>query len=192
MSHVFNYDIPRDTESYVHRIGRTGRAGRSGTAILFVSPREKRLLQAIEKMTKQKIDELELPSRIDVTEKRIKRFKNQVGMILKGQDLSMYERIAEEIAAEHDVSEKEAASALCFAAQIESPFIVKERPPREERKKSGRSGRRSGRKRNDRGHKSSKRRSSGGKASRKSRSNRSSSSKGKNGSSRRRSRSTRS
>ena len=203
VSHVVNYDIPRDTEAYVHRIGRTGRAGRSGTAILFVSPREKRLLQAIEKMTRQKIEELNLPSRQDVTAKRIKRFKDQVGMILKGQDLSLYQQITEEIAAEHEVSEAQAASALCFIAQKDSPFIIKERAPREERKRGGRSGgrsgRSSGRKRNDRGRKSSKRHSGGGRGASKSggksrggSGGRSFSSKGKSGGPGRRKRSARS
>jgi ATP-dependent RNA helicase DeaD len=63
LSHVMNYDIPYDDEAYVHRIGRTGRAGRSGKAILFVAPRERRLLQSIEKTTRKKITQMELPTR---------------------------------------------------------------------------------------------------------------------------------
>ncbi|HEY9050292.1 MAG TPA: DEAD/DEAH box helicase, partial [Gammaproteobacteria bacterium] len=70
ISHVVNYDIPNDTESYVHRIGRTGRAGRKGDAILFVAPREKRLLHAIEKATRQKIEMMELPSTEDINDQR--------------------------------------------------------------------------------------------------------------------------
>lgn len=78
ISHVINYDIPTDTEAYVHRIGRTGRAGRSGEAILFVAPREKRLLFAIEKATRQPIEHMELPSAKTINLKRIERFRQQI------------------------------------------------------------------------------------------------------------------
>ena len=78
VSHVFNYDIPYDTEAYIHRIGRTGRAGRKGDAILFVAPREKRLLSSIEKATRQKIEPLELPTTEMVNNKRIATFKQQI------------------------------------------------------------------------------------------------------------------
>ena len=78
VSHVINYDIPYDTESYVHRIGRTGRAGREGDAILFISHREKRLLFAIEKTTKQTIEAMPIPSISQLNEQRLKRFKQSV------------------------------------------------------------------------------------------------------------------
>ena len=78
ISHVINYDIPYDTEAYVHRIGRTGRAGRSGDAILFVAPRERRMLNAIEKATRKKIDQLELPSTETVNNQRIASFKQNI------------------------------------------------------------------------------------------------------------------
>ncbi|WP_276607912.1 helicase-related protein, partial [Vogesella mureinivorans] len=74
ISHVLNYDIPYDTESYVHRIGRTGRAGRSGEAILFVAPRERHLLRTIEKATRQPIEAMNLPSVDTVNEQRLNRF----------------------------------------------------------------------------------------------------------------------
>src|SRR5947208_4057700 len=70
ISHVLNYDIPHDPESYVHRIGRTGRAGRSGSALLFVSPRERHLLKSIEKATRQKLVEAQLPSVDDVKDRK--------------------------------------------------------------------------------------------------------------------------
>ncbi|HSS08039.1 MAG TPA: DEAD/DEAH box helicase, partial [Rhodanobacteraceae bacterium] len=79
ISHVLNYDIPHDTEGYVHRIGRTGRAGRSGEAILFVTPREKRLLQAIERATRQPISEMQLPSVDAVNDKRVAKFNQRIG-----------------------------------------------------------------------------------------------------------------
>ena len=73
ISHVINYDIPHDTEAYVHRIGRTGRAGRKGDAILFVAPREQRMLQSIERATRQKIDLMQLPSTDMVNNRRIEK-----------------------------------------------------------------------------------------------------------------------
>ena len=78
ISHVLNYDIPHDTESYVHRIGRTGRAGRIGDALLFVSPRERHLLKAIEKATRQKLIEAELPSVEDVNAQRVAKFRDSI------------------------------------------------------------------------------------------------------------------
>ncbi len=78
ISHVLNYDIPHDPESYVHRIGRTGRAGRSGTALLFVSPRERHLLNSIEKVTRQKLVEGQLPSVEDVNAQRVQKFRDSI------------------------------------------------------------------------------------------------------------------
>ncbi len=75
---MLNYDIPHDTESYVHRIGRTGRAGRSGTALLFVSPRERHLLKAIEKATRQTLTEAELPTVEDVNAQRVAKFADSI------------------------------------------------------------------------------------------------------------------
>jgi len=83
ISHVINYDIPYDTEAYVHRIGRTGRAGRSGEAILFVAPREARMLQAIERATRQRIEPMELPGVEAINTRRIARFKQAVDAALE-------------------------------------------------------------------------------------------------------------
>ena len=83
ISHVVNYDIPYDTEAYVHRIGRTGRAGRQGDAILFVTPRERRLLYAIEKATRNKIEIMDLPSTDVINNKRIDKFKQRISTRLK-------------------------------------------------------------------------------------------------------------
>lgn len=94
ISHVMNFDIPYDDEAYVHRIGRTGRAGRSGKAILFVAPRERRLLRSIEKTTRQKIEPMSLPSRADLIDKRSQDFKAQVVDALANQEERAFSRIS--------------------------------------------------------------------------------------------------
>ena len=78
ISHVVNYDVPYDTESYVHRIGRTGRAGRNGEAILFVTPRERNMLRYIERATRQPLEPMELPTVADVNEQRVARFRQRI------------------------------------------------------------------------------------------------------------------
>ncbi|MCB0333409.1 MAG: DEAD/DEAH box helicase, partial [Bdellovibrionales bacterium] len=100
ISHVINYDIPYDTESYVHRIGRTGRAGRSGSAILFVAPREKRMLATIERATKQKMEAFELPTKKEVSLRRIERFKERLLSTVQNHDLSFYSQIINELSTE--------------------------------------------------------------------------------------------
>ena len=122
ISHVVNYDIPNDTEAYVHRIGRTGRAGRQGTAILFASPRERRMLRAIEHATRQKIEHMRLPTQRDVRDIRIKNFKEQIALILGQEDLTMYREIVSEMIQEQAVEFEDAAAALCYLAQKERPF----------------------------------------------------------------------
>jgi ATP-dependent RNA helicase DeaD len=93
ISHVINFDIPNDTEAYVHRIGRTGRAGRSGEAILFVSPRERYLLRAIEKATRQPIEPMELPSAEAVNDRRIAKFMERITETLASRDLDSFREI---------------------------------------------------------------------------------------------------
>ncbi len=122
ISHVVNYDIPNDTEAYVHRIGRTGRAGRQGTAILFAAPRERRMLRAIEHATRQKIEPMRLPTQRDVRDIRIKNFKEQIAIILGNEDLSPYREIINEMIQEQAIEVADAAAALCFMAQKERPF----------------------------------------------------------------------
>lgn len=97
ISHVVNYDIPYDTEAYIHRVGRTGRAGRKGVAILFVAPRETRMLRTIERATKQPITQMQLPTRKDIAERRIAQFKEQLDQVLVGsEDLSYYSEVIQE------------------------------------------------------------------------------------------------
>jgi ATP-dependent RNA helicase DeaD len=132
ITHVVNYDIPYDTESYIHRIGRTGRAGRTGDAILFVAPRERRLLSNIEKATKQKVEEMGLPSTEAINNKRIARFKQNITDTLAAEELSFYSQLIEQYQQEHNVSALEIASALAKLVQGETPLLM-QNPP----KKSG-------------------------------------------------------
>lgn len=122
INHVFNYDIPFNTEAYVHRIGRTGRAGRQGQAILFVSPRERRLLRNIEHATKQKITELTLPSPEKIAKIRVERFKAKLTASLQSNDLSFYQKIAAEYMEEHSVEPTQMMAALMKQAEGSSPL----------------------------------------------------------------------
>ena len=112
ISHVINYDIPYDTEAYIHRIGRTGRAGRQGDAILFVAPRERRMLYAIEKATRQKITQLMLPTTETVNNKRIADFKQKISDTLAEGELAFMQGLVEQYRQEHDVPALEIAAAL--------------------------------------------------------------------------------
>ena len=112
ISHVLNYDIPYDTESYVHRIGRTGRAGRSGEAILFVAPRERHLLRTIEKATRQPIEAMNLPSVDTVNEQRLNRFRQQIQEALADPQLEQYRSVIERIESEQNIPAIEIAAAL--------------------------------------------------------------------------------
>jgi len=124
ISHVVNYDIPYDTEAYVHRIGRTGRAGRTGNAILFVAPREIRMLRTIERATRQPIAPLTLPSRADVTNKRVAGFKERVAAVLNAEGLEFFANIVSQIAEEQDVGAEEVAAALAKMAQEAKPLQI--------------------------------------------------------------------
>ena len=158
ISHVINYDIPLDTESYVHRIGRTGRAGRNGDAILFVTSRERHLLRAIERDTKSVIDPMEVPSTNDVNQKRAETFKRRINETIVHKDLDIYTEIVNETLQESDHPIEAIAAALACLAQGDQPLFVSEQSypkekaafrdnPRGDRKNS-----RGERKRNDRDH----------------------------------------
>ncbi len=129
VSHVVNYDIPYDNESYIHRIGRTGRAGRSGDAILFVTPREKRLLKSIERTTNKKIELMEMPTTQDINDKRIEKFKTTITEVLDQNGLDFFKDIIEQYRQEHDVPSLEIAAALAKIAQGDSPLLLSERKP---------------------------------------------------------------
>ncbi len=130
ISHVVNYDIPYDTEAYVHRIGRTGRAGRTGNAILFVAPREIRMLRTIERATRQPIAPLTLPSRADVTNKRVADFKAKVAEVLNAEGLDFFANIVSQIAEEQNVGAEEVAAALAMMAQEGKPLQIAGEDPR--------------------------------------------------------------
>jgi ATP-dependent RNA helicase DeaD len=130
ISHVLNYDIPYDTEAYVHRIGRTGRAGRKGDAILFVAPRERRLLGAIEKATRQKIDIMELPSTELINDQRIARFKQRITDTLANEELELFTSLIEQYEQEHNVPAQEVAAALARLLQGDTPFLMQHKPQR--------------------------------------------------------------
>ena len=138
ISHVINFDIPNDTEAYVHRIGRTGRAGRSGEAILFVAPRERHLLRAIEKATRQQIEPMELPSAETVNDKRIAKFTQRITDTLATRDLDFFRDIVVRYQQQHDADPVDIAAALAQLAQGDKPLLVKDvitldkRPSRDE------------------------------------------------------------
>ena len=136
ISHVVNYDIPYDTEAYIHRIGRTGRAGRSGEAILFVAPRERRMLAAIERATRQKITRLELPTTETVNNKRIADFKQKISDTLAGGEIAFMQNLLEQYRNEHDVPALDIAAALATMSIGDKPLLLapeKARPKREAR-----------------------------------------------------------
>ena len=128
ISHVVNYDIPNDTEAYVHRIGRTGRAGREGKAILFVAPRERRMLNAIEQATRQPIKAMSLPSRQAITDRRIGLFKEQIAEAMEAQDLEFFEELVDSYQDEYDAGFRRLAAALAYLVQKERPLQPEENP----------------------------------------------------------------
>jgi ATP-dependent RNA helicase DeaD len=124
ISHVVNYDIPYDTEAYIHRIGRTGRAGRKGEAILFVAPRERRMLAAIEHATRQKIEPLKLPTTEMVNNKRIANFKQSITDTLAAGDLKFMQGLLEQYRMEHDVPAMDIAAALARMHIGDQPLLL--------------------------------------------------------------------
>ncbi|AMN48193.1 ATP-dependent RNA helicase DeaD [Steroidobacter denitrificans] len=117
ISHVVNYDVPYDPESYVHRIGRTGRAGRSGEAILFIAPRERNMLRVIERATRQSIAPMQLPSIEDVNRRRVERFNERLTQILASGAGNAMRNVVERYQQEHDVPMVEIAAALASIVQ---------------------------------------------------------------------------
>ena len=124
ISHVINYDIPTDTESYIHRIGRTGRMGREGTAILFVSPREKHLLRNIERAVGRKILPMELPSTETINDRRIAAFKQRITDALATEELELFREMIEQYQREHNVPALEIAAGLAKMAQGDTPLLL--------------------------------------------------------------------
>ena len=129
ITHVINYDIPYDTESYVHRIGRTGRAGRKGEAILFVTPRERGMLRAIERATRQPIEPMQLPTAEDVNQQRVSRFRDRIGSALDGPDTALFRDLLEAYEREQNIPMAEIAAALAQMLQGDTPLFLPNDPP---------------------------------------------------------------
>ena len=128
ISHVVNYDIPYDSQTYVHRIGRTGRAGRNGEAILFVAPRERNMLRIIERATRQPIEQMQLPSIADVNEQRVLKFKETVANAVRSGEGKVFQPLLEEIEREQNLPAIEVAAALASLLQGPGPFLLAPKP----------------------------------------------------------------
>jgi ATP-dependent RNA helicase DeaD len=126
ISHVVNYDVPYDSESYVHRIGRTGRAGRSGEAILFIAPRERNMLRIIERATRQRIDQMSLPSIADVNEQRVAKFKQRIAGALEAGEGAAFRDLVAQVESEQGVPAIEVAAALASLLQGGTPLLLPE------------------------------------------------------------------
>lgn len=138
ITYVLNYDIPHDPESYVHRIGRTGRAGRSGTALLFVSPRERHLLKSIERISRQKLIEIELPSVDDVNAQRVAKFNDSISDALNAPGIELFRRLIEDYERDHDVPIADIAAALALESRDGEAFLMTEPPPEKRREREER------------------------------------------------------
>jgi ATP-dependent RNA helicase DeaD len=158
ISHVINYDIPYDPESYVHRIGRTGRAGRSGHAILLVRPREQRLLKTIEKVTRQPVEPMQLPSAEVINARRIARFKTQLAKGLEGKQHAFFRELIAAYQSESETDPLDLAAALACLHQGDKPLLLPKDPPpppkaafkTSERREYGAAAERPGKKRGER------------------------------------------
>jgi ATP-dependent RNA helicase DeaD len=128
IGHVVNYDVPYDTESYVHRVGRTGRAGRKGEAILFIAPRERNMLRAIERATRQTIEPMNLPSVDAVNAKRIARFRQRVTEVLATGSIEPYKAVLAQLEAETGIALIDIAAALASLAQGATPLLLAGKP----------------------------------------------------------------
>jgi ATP-dependent RNA helicase DeaD len=137
VSHVLNYDIPHDSESYVHRIGRTGRAGRSGEAIVFVAPRERNMLRSIEKATRQSVAQMELPTVDAVNDQRLARFSQSITDTLQKGGLELFQNLVQEYERTHDVPATEIAAALASMVQGDQPLLLEPEPEPTEPAKGG-------------------------------------------------------
>ncbi|WP_246146039.1 DEAD/DEAH box helicase [Rubripirellula lacrimiformis] len=137
ISHVINFDLPHDNESYVHRIGRTGRAGRSGEAIIFLTNAQRGKLRSIERLTNQQIQICDWPSTEDINNKRIERFKTKITRTLADRDVTFYEDLIGKYVEETGTSIEKVAAALADQINSGRPFLVKDRPKAEPRSKRG-------------------------------------------------------
>ncbi|WP_072313524.1 DEAD/DEAH box helicase [Agrococcus sp. Marseille-P2731] len=131
ISHVINYDLPIDTESYTHRIGRTGRAGRTGDAISFVTARERRMLGTIEKATRSTVTIMPMPSADEVNSTRLTRFDDAITAALGQSDrIERFREIVAHYVEHHDVPQEDVAAALAVVAQGDTPLLLDEQADR--------------------------------------------------------------
>jgi len=128
ISHVVNYDIPTDTESYVHRVGRTGRAGRPGDALSFVTPRERHLLKAIERATRQPLTQMQLPTMEDVNTTRVAKFTDAITEALGSEQLPFFRGLVTGYEQDHDVPPADVAAALAILVQDDEPLLMEPAP----------------------------------------------------------------
>ncbi|WP_225725007.1 MULTISPECIES: DEAD/DEAH box helicase [unclassified Nocardia] len=135
ISHVVNYDIPHDTESYVHRIGRTGRAGRSGEALLFVAPRERHLLKSIERATRHPLTEMQLPSVEDVNAQRVTKFGDTITENLASANVALFRKLIEDYEREHNIPLVDIAAALAVGSYDGDNFFMEPEPEPERRER---------------------------------------------------------
>jgi ATP-dependent RNA helicase DeaD len=124
IGHVVNYDVPYDTESYVHRIGRTGRAGRKGEAILFIAPRERNMLRAIERATRQVIEPMNLPTVDAVNALRINKFKQRITETVAKGEANAFRPVLEQLEAETGLPLIDIAAALASLSQGTTPLLL--------------------------------------------------------------------
>ncbi len=150
VSHVFNYDLPQDTESYIHRVGRTGRAGRKGEAIIFLTNGQRHRLRLIERTTKQPIEVVQPPTADDINAMRIMRFKQRITDMTAGDDLTVFKQLITEYAEESGKPMEMIAAALAQIGQDGRPFLMKDRPRRNEPFRDQRNDERGGRDRFER------------------------------------------
>jgi ATP-dependent RNA helicase DeaD len=127
VTHVVNYDLPHDNETYVHRIGRTGRAGRSGVAILFVTPKESRLISSVERHTRQRISKVAVPNDHMIQEARQQRFMASITSRLEHENIRAYKKIVEEYIKSNDASPVDVAATLALLLHQDKPWEQKER-----------------------------------------------------------------
>ncbi len=145
VSHVFNFDLPHDSESYIHRVGRTGRAGRKGEAIIFLTNAQRGKLRLIEKATKQPIEVIQPPTADDINAMRIMRFQGRITEMIAAQDLTTFKEMISEYAEQSGKPIVMIAAALAQIGQQGRPFFMKERPKREKHDRDDRGERPEGR-----------------------------------------------
>jgi ATP-dependent RNA helicase DeaD len=127
ITHVVNFDVPYDSESYIHRIGRTGRAGRSGEAILFIAPREQNMLRIIERATRQPIEPMVLPSAQDINLRRVAKFKTEIAAAIGSPEAQTYRAVIEEFVRESGNDMLEVAASLASLARGRSALTLPKR-----------------------------------------------------------------